>query len=239
MKDPEKNGRGDDKVTLDEHEDKLNQEAESAPEDETTLGPENHETTNSDRESLASYVSCQEEIGVVSSTQEQAVINDQETEPISAAETTVGLKGYEKPNSRRESRASFVYDEEIDVVSPTQEQFVIHSHETEPISKAETAIGPEEHEKTNSGRESQASYVYDEEIGVVSPAQEEAAQGPKIVPTAQRRGWLARLVLVPEVKEPKDYGRPTKWLITAIIAFGAMAAPLGSSIIFRKTAHNP
>ena len=54
------------------------------------------------------------------------------------------------------------------------------------------------------------------------------------VPRAQRRGLFARFAIVAEVTEPKHYLRPTKWFITFVVAMAAVAAPLGSTIIFRK-----
>ncbi|KAH8602158.1 MFS multidrug transporter-like protein [Bisporella sp. PMI_857] len=53
-----------------------------------------------------------------------------------------------------------------------------------------------------------------------------------IVPRSKRRGLLSRFSIVPEVDRPHDYRNKTKWLITAIVAFSATAAPLGSAIFF-------
>ena len=104
-------------------------------------------------------------------------------------------------------------------------------------------IDPEKESSASPRRESQASYLEDIEAEDVeaqaaAPAQDPPSttashNGPKKVPRSQRRGWFARLVLIPEVEEPKDYERKTKWLITFIIAIGGIAAPFGSSIIFR------
>jgi multidrug resistance protein len=52
-----------------------------------------------------------------------------------------------------------------------------------------------------------------------------------IIPRAQRRGLLARFTLIPEVQNPYHYARPTKWFLTFIVAFCAMAAPMGSAIV--------
>lgn len=52
-----------------------------------------------------------------------------------------------------------------------------------------------------------------------------------VVPRKQRRGLFARLAVIPEVTEPWDYARRTKWTITFIVAVAAAAAPMGSSII--------
>ncbi|KAH8711799.1 major facilitator superfamily domain-containing protein [Phaeosphaeriaceae sp. PMI808] len=52
-----------------------------------------------------------------------------------------------------------------------------------------------------------------------------------IVPRAQRRGLLAQFALIPEVENPVHYTRKTKWVLTSIVAFCAMAAPMGSAIV--------
>jgi multidrug resistance protein len=52
-----------------------------------------------------------------------------------------------------------------------------------------------------------------------------------LIPRAQRRGLLARFTLIPEVENPYHYTRNTKWLITFVVAFCAMAAPMGSAIV--------
>lgn len=57
---------------------------------------------------------------------------------------------------------------------------------------------------------------------------------PVKIPRSQRRGLFGRFTLVAEVEEPKRYPRRTKWFITFNIALAAVAAPLGSAIIFRK-----
>lgn len=52
-----------------------------------------------------------------------------------------------------------------------------------------------------------------------------------VVSRAERRGLLARFALIPEVENPYHYSRKTKWLLTFIIAFCAMAGPMGSAIV--------
>ncbi|KAF2673226.1 MFS general substrate transporter [Microthyrium microscopicum] len=51
------------------------------------------------------------------------------------------------------------------------------------------------------------------------------------VPRHLRRGLLGRFSLVPETPTPIYYPRSTKWLITATVALGAAAAPMGSASI--------
>ena len=64
---------------------------------------------------------------------------------------------------------------------------------------------------------------------------EERPNPPPIkVPRSQRRGFLGRLTILAEVEEPKNYPRTTKWFLTFVVAQAAMAAPMGSAILFRK-----
>jgi hypothetical protein len=59
--------------------------------------------------------------------------------------------------------------------------------------------------------------------------------GPAVtVPRLKRRGLLGQFALVAEVENPKTYPRKMKWFITFIVAVAGAAAPLGSSIFFRK-----
>lgn len=55
------------------------------------------------------------------------------------------------------------------------------------------------------------------------------------VPRHKRRGLLAKFSIIAEVEEPKDYPRRTKWFITFVVGIAALAAPLGSTIILRKS----
>ena len=75
----------------------------------------------------------------------------------------------------------------------------------------------------------------DQEKHDVETAQREIPNpAPVKVPHSRRRGLFGRFTIVAEVEEPKHYRRRTKWFITFVIAAAAVAAPLGSAIIFRK-----
>ncbi|CAI6342576.1 unnamed protein product [Periconia digitata] len=52
-----------------------------------------------------------------------------------------------------------------------------------------------------------------------------------IVESKCRRGLLARCSVIPEVVNSYHYTRRTKWFITTIVAFCAMAGPMGSGIV--------
>lgn len=73
----------------------------------------------------------------------------------------------------------------------------------------------------------------------VETAEEETTPPPVKVPRSKRRGLCGRFTIVAEVEEPKHYARRTKWFITFNIALAAVAAPLGSAIVFRKSPLTP
>ena len=90
------------------------------------------------------------------------------------------------------------------------------SSTTHSIEKPDRSKGPETHD--------------------VEAAREDTIPPPVKVPRAKRRGLFGRFTLLAEVEEPKHYPRPTKWFITFIVGIAAVAAPLGSAIIFRRSA---
>jgi hypothetical protein len=83
---------------------------------------------------------------------------------------------------------------------------------------------------------------HDEEKNAPEPEPLQRAStelGPAVtVPRLKRRGLLGQLALVAEVENPKTYPRRTKWFITFVVAVAGAAAPLGSSIFFRKSLHH-
>jgi hypothetical protein len=103
------------------------------------------------------------------------------------------------------------------------------------FEKKEVMVGMEKNRGSRSSDRSEISIPPDEEAqrSASIDHESETNPGPVIVPRNKRRGWLASMVIIPEVEEPKNYDRRTKWIITLIVAIGAIAAPLGSAIIFR------
>lgn len=95
-------------------------------------------------------------------------------------------------------------------------------------SNSSTEPASDDNEKTELKRE--ASKIVDPELS----EGEETVPAPVKIPRGQRRGLFGRFSLVAEVEEPKHYPRKTKWFITFIVAFAAIAAPMGSAIIFRE-----
>jgi hypothetical protein len=57
---------------------------------------------------------------------------------------------------------------------------------------------------------------------------------PVKVPRLNRRGLFGRFTILAEVGEPTLYPRQTKWFITFVVSMAGVAAPLGSTIIFRE-----
>lgn len=71
---------------------------------------------------------------------------------------------------------------------------------------------------------------------VRSNTRPESIRSPPIkVPRSQRRGLFGRFTILAEVEEPRDYKNKTKWFITSLVSLAALAAPLGSTIIFRES----
>ncbi|MCJ1426508.1 hypothetical protein MMC29_004411 [Sticta canariensis] len=78
------------------------------------------------------------------------------------------------------------------------------------------------------------AYPDEKDIGSVRPntRPESIRPQPVKVPRSKRRGLLGRLTILAEVEDPRDYRNKTKWFITFLVALAALAAPLGSTIIF-------
>lgn len=59
--------------------------------------------------------------------------------------------------------------------------------------------------------------------------------GPEVivVPRSERRGLLGRFSVIPEITNPREYGKGTKWAMTVIVSFAAITSSTGSSIFFR------
>ena len=110
-------------------------------------------------------------------------------------------------------------------------------------SSSNTIVGEgEKHQTEASSRPSSESHKatvrgtpLELEAQISDPTVEQPA--PVVVPRAQRRGLLARFSFVAEVEEPKHYPRRIKWFITFVVALAAVAAPMGSTIFFRKKHH--
>ncbi|KAL2131016.1 hypothetical protein VTI74DRAFT_5655 [Chaetomium olivicolor] len=72
----------------------------------------------------------------------------------------------------------------------------------------------------------------EEKTGGSRPQSQRASSfaNTRAVARAERRGLLGRFTLIPEVEKPYEYKNSTKWMITAVVALAAAAAPMGSGI---------
>ncbi|PMB63825.1 hypothetical protein BM221_010296 [Beauveria bassiana] len=65
---------------------------------------------------------------------------------------------------------------------------------------------------------------------VPSRASSTCARHAVIIPRSERCGLPSRFTILPEIENPYDSKRATRWGITATITVATAAAPLGSSI---------
>ncbi|KAF6234285.1 hypothetical protein HO173_007707 [Letharia columbiana] len=102
-------------------------------------------------------------------------------------------------------------------------------------------VGPDLEEKIENGSSPDGSLHKTEHGAEVSGTKEKDVEmveteiqdpEPVKVPRSQRRGLFGRFSILAEVEEPKHYPRRTKWYITFVVALAAVAAPMGSAIIF-------
>lgn len=102
-------------------------------------------------------------------------------------------------------------------------------------------VGPDLEEKIENGSSPDGSMHKTEHGAEVSGTKEKDVEmveteiqdpEPVKVPRSQRRGLFGRFSILAEVEEPKHYPRRTKWYITFVVALAAVAAPMGSAIIF-------
>ena len=113
---------------------------------------------------------------------------------------------------------------------------------TEPSRESSISVSPVSPKAPEEKEASTKSAALGQTTGIADPG----VQGPalsikslepppaKPVPINERRGLLARLSLIPEVDEPKNYSPRAKWTITFIVAIAGAAAPTGSGILLRK-----
>lgn len=122
----------------------------------------------------------------------------------------------ERSDGRPWSSTSTVVDEEKDIVEPQE-----HGPTDNPLSEEKKHQTNVEAARTRSQDQAQA------DLERIESVKEPIVQ----VERSKRRGLFANLAAIPEVTEPTHYPNSTKWLITAIVAVAAAAAPVGSAII--------
>ena len=57
---------------------------------------------------------------------------------------------------------------------------------------------------------------------------------PIVVPRMKRRGLFGQITFLAEIENSKTFPRRTKWFITFIVGLAGAAAPMGSSIFYRR-----
>ena len=63
---------------------------------------------------------------------------------------------------------------------------------------------------------------------------ETSASQPSEIPRRKRRGLLASIVFIAEIKDARQYPRRTKWILTWAMALMAWLAPLGGTVFYRR-----
>lgn len=119
-----------------------------------------------------------------------------------------------------------------------------HGREEERPHTADSDSTKSTHTQTESLHEIQPVVTLGEPLGNIetksvhrsrtqSRASSTRSRALTIIPRSKRRGLLGSLTLVPEVSNPHDYKRSTKWGLVCIIALATAAAPLGSTVVYR------
>lgn len=136
-------------------------------------------------------------------------------------------------NNNQDQDPARVAAQELDHESPTEslppesgEKLNVRTD----MDASNSSIEPASKDDEKADLKTEGSKIVDPELA----EDEETIPAPVKIPRAQRRGLFGRFTLLAEVEEPKHYPRKTKWFITFIVAFAAIAAPMGSAIIFRE-----
>jgi len=107
------------------------------------------------------------------------------------------------------------------------------------MEKAQTTrsfIAEEAAERDSSANPSKASAsMHSNEGGEYSPPLARMVTNKsRIVPRDKRRGMFAQLALVPEIEDPRDYGKFIKYLITNLVGAAGSTAPMAATILLRR-----
>ncbi|KAH8912039.1 MFS general substrate transporter [Coniochaeta sp. PMI_546] len=127
---------------------------------------------------------------------------------------------------------------QLDTEDPAASQQTIETKEDviDHVSK-EYVIAKDSTTPESEGHETEDEDIDDNTNGVpVRPQSSRASsifsRSQTVVPRAHRRGLLGRFAVIPEIERPPEYTTKTKWIITAIIALAAAAAPIGAGIFY-------
>jgi hypothetical protein len=109
-------------------------------------------------------------------------------------------------------------------------------HTNEPCHENATDTDSDFHSISPEPRPPQAVEGKDEEQFTPSYTSAADRDVAALVPRLKRRGLFGQLTLLAEAEDPKKYSRKKKWFITFIVAWAGATAPMGSAILFRKSA---
>lgn len=148
-----------------------------------------------------------------------------------SSEREVARESYDEPRSRghetKEKDFGIGSEDENELEDRVYEKHEKHDKEEEisraPSRASTTSDHSDSDPEANSPDTKPRPTTLSRTISVIPEA--------VVIPRNQRRGFLARFALIPEVENPYHYTRKTKWLLTFIVAFCAMAAPMGSAIV--------
>lgn len=145
-----------------------------------------------------------------------------------------------------EKRSSDEEERQLDSEKPTtSEDVVANKEDTQVIDHAGKADVLSKETSTPASDGHDTDETEDDEPGndmAGPPIQPQSSRASSIfsrsrtvVPRAQRRGLFGRFTVIPEIDRPQEYTTKTKWIITAIIALAAAAAPVGAGIFYRMS----
>lgn len=138
----------------------------------------------------------------------------------------------QSPQEAHAKGSTFIEDQEEPSEPIPHERHHSHSSQETSSSSQRTASDVHDPELAHSVSRTQSLNARSRSRSrAQSAVRSELGRDPEIVPRADRRGLLARWSLLPEITEPKDYPRRTKWIITAIAALAGMASPMGTAIV--------
>ena len=172
-------------------------------------------------------------------------INDQSIPPLDvhSDSTTKDCHVQSSTSSNGLSTPSTIHEEKVrdqdekDVELPPNSRSTIHEEKVQDQDEKDVEL-PLDSPSTIDEEKVQDQDEEDIELAQATSTAESVYPPPVKVPIAERRGLFARFSILAEIEEPKHYPQKTKWFITFIIALGAVAAPLGSAIIFRESFFN-
>lgn len=130
--------------------------------------------------------------------------------------------------SGRTSAAEHVVQNRIEEQDCIERTISPSDQDSTSVASSRASTSPEH---TTANNEKSQDFIHNHRPVTLARTTTSVLPDATIVPRSHRRGFLARFALVPEVEDPTHYTRKTKWFLTFIVAFCAMAAPMGSAIV--------